>query len=120
MNDTIIGVIIGSIITFLSTLIVECIKSHKEEKTYMKRKREEVYLDCVKCLGKLNNERTKPYIDLEYATGLKASLSLYGNKELSNKFKKIVDNLMEAIPNSQDIQVDEFINDIRNILKIKD
>ena len=115
-----IGVIVGAIATSLLALGLEYLKSKKEEALYLKRRQEEVYLDCIKCLGQLNNEMVKTQLTVEYATSLNASLNLYGSTELSSRFKCILDNLLRITPIKQDAEIKEFIKDVRILLGIKD
>ena len=115
-----IGVIVGAIATSLLALGLEYLKSKKEETLYLKRRQEEVYLDCIKCLGQLNNEMVKTQLTGEYATSLNASLNLYGSTELSSRFKSILDNLLRITPIKQDAEIKEFIKDVRILLGIKD
>lgn len=115
-----IGVIVGAIATSLLALGLEYLKSKKEEALYLKRRQEEVYLDCIKCLGQLNNEMVKTQLTVEYATSLNASLNLYGSTELSSRFKSILDNLLRITPIKQDAEIKEFIKDVRILLGIKD
>ena len=142
MTDTIwaaiigfIGVIIGAILTAGFTWFIEYLRAKREEKLYVKRKREEVYVKLYDFLMRLEkdirirkntymNEETKNYYNnLEMQT-------IWASNKVSDKFYDLCEALCQSANdykkdvnkahNKNNKKILAFKDYIRKELSIKD
>ena len=77
---TIIGTMIGSIISFLTTLFINHSKNKREDNLYLRKKREQLYLETLDILS-LMQDKIEPHIDQEVAKNTAL--------EVKNEFSKL-------------------------------
>lgn len=119
MSDALCGVIIGGIITAVFTWFLDYLKTKREEKTYIKRKSEAVYLKMLNVLLLHRQEicLNKKEITEELTNKLNEyypEINIYASKNLKEIYNTTIKNLKEK--NEEKV----LINAIRKELGIKD
>ena len=134
-TSQIFGIILGAILTGGFTLIVDLIKSNREEKTYIKRKRESLYQKMYDFSMRLEKDiRTKKNtimskgtkdlwneIQIESIFGKQSTMETFYDlyEDLQENLEKSANNIIEVhIQNNQRIL--EFYSHIKKELGIKD
>lgn len=124
MNDTILGVLIGSglslvgsLITILSNFIIEKKRNKYREKDYFQKRREEIYKTLYYLYDSYSysNDRNQTIRDI-----LKASsdINIYGSKKVQDIVRKIEVN--ENTNDFDEKQLNEFRKAIREELGVID
>ncbi len=134
-TSQIFGIILGAILTGGFTLIVDLIKSNREEKTYIKRKRESLYQKMYDFSMRFEKDiRTKKNtimskgtkdlwneIQIESIFGKQSTMETFYDlyEDLQENLEKSANNIIEVhIQNNQRIL--EFYSHIKKELGIKD
>lgn len=134
-TSQIFGIILGAILTGGFTLIVDLIKSNREEKTYIKRKRESLYQKMYDFSMRFEKDiRTKKNtimskgtkdlwneIQIESIFGKQSTMETFYDlyEYLQENLEKSANNIIEVhIQNNQRIL--EFYSHIKKELGIKD
>lgn len=134
-TSQIFGIILGTILTGGFTLIVDLIKSNREEKTYIKRKRESLYQKMYDFSMRFEKDiRTKKNtimskgtkdlwneIQIESIFGKQSTMETFYDlyEDLQENLEKSANNIIEVhIQNNQRIL--EFYSHIKKELGIKD
>ena len=134
-TSQIFGIILGAILTGGFTLIVDLIKSNREEKTYIKRKRESLYQKMYDFSMRFEKDiRTKKNtimskgtkdlwneIQIESIFGKQSTMETFYDlyEDLQENLEKSANNILEVhIQNNQRIL--EFYSHIKKELGIKD
>lgn len=134
-TSQIFGIILGAILTGGFTLIVDLIKSNREEKTYIKRKRESLYQKMYDFSMRFEKDiRTKKNtimskgtkdlwneIQIESIFGKQSTMETFYDlyADLQENLEKSANNIIEVhIQNNQRIL--EFYSHIKKELGIKD
>lgn len=97
---TIIGVVLGAILSPIGTYFVIRFNGEREEKIYIKRKREDLYLDTVNCLFVMS-KKIKPHVEQakaeriakeidEITSRLRSRFVLYASTEAWTKFAAFI------------------------------
>lgn len=74
------GTVVGAIISFISALILDFLKNKREDNLYLRRKREQLYLETLDILS-LMQDKIEPNIDQEVAKNTAL--------EVKNEFSKL-------------------------------
>ena len=111
------GVIIGAVLTAGFTWFVEFLKDKREEKLYLKRKREETYLKILSIYYIHNQEQNSPFNQListlpQMIEKIYPAINMYGSKNI----KKTYNYVMHSKENKEEL----LIKAIRKELGIKD
>lgn len=134
-TSQIFGIILGAILTGGFTLIVDLIKSNREEKTYINRKRESLYQKMYDFSMRFEKDiRTKKNtimskgtkdlwneIQIESIFGKQSTMETFYDlyEDLQENLEKSANNIIEVhIQNNQRIL--EFYSHIKKELGIKD
>lgn len=134
-TSQIFGIILGAILTGGFTLIVDLIKLNREEKTYIKRKRESLYQKMYDFSMRFEKDiRTKKNtimskgtkdlwneIQIESIFGKQSTMETFYDlyEDLQENLEKSANNILEVhIQNNQRIL--EFYSHIKKELGIKD
>ncbi len=134
-TSQIFGIILGAILTGGFTVIVDLIKSNREEKTYIKRKRESLYQKMYDFSMRFEKDiRTKKNtimskgtkdlwneIQIESIFGKQSTMETFYDlyEDLQENLEKSANNIIEVhIQNNQRIL--EFYSHIKKELGIKD
>lgn len=134
-TSQIFGIILGAILTGGFTLIVDLIKSNREEKIYIKRKRESLYQKMYDFSMRFEKDiRTKKNtimskgtkdlwneIQIESIFGKQSTMETFYDlyEDLQENLEKSANNILEVhIQNNQRIL--EFYSHIKKELGIKD
>ena len=134
-TSQIFGIILGAILTGGFTLIVDLIKSNREEKTYIKRKRESLYQKMYDFSMRFEKDiRTKKNtimskgtkdlwneIQIESIFGKQSTMETFYDlyEDLQENLEKSANNIIEVhIQNN--LRILEFYSHIKNELGIKD
>lgn len=134
-TSQIFGIILGAILTGGFTLIVDLIKSNREEKTYIKRKRESLYQKMYDFSMRFEKDiRTKKNtimskgtkdlwneIQIESIFGKQSTMETFYDlyEDLQENLEKSANNIIKVhIQNNQRIL--EFYSHIKKELGIKD
>ena len=134
-TSQIFGIILGAILTGGFTLIVDLIKSNREEKTYIKRKRESLYQKMYDFSMRFEKDiRTKKNtimskgtkdlwneIQIKSIFGKQSTMETFYDlyEDLQENLEKSANNIIEVhIQNNQRIL--EFYSHIKKELGIKD
>lgn len=119
MNDTLFGVLLGGAITAGFTWLLDFLKSRREEKVYIKRKREAVYKNILDVYYTHRQEINKGIDNTDILSSLPhllernyADINIYG----SNNIKGIYNKIMKSKDNQEDL----LIKAIRNEIGVKD
>jgi len=135
LTSQMFGIILGAILTGGFTLIVDLIKSNREEKTYIKRKRENLYQKMYDFSMRFEKDiRTKKNaimskgtkdlwneIQIESIFGKQSTMETFYDlyEDLQENLEKSANNIIEVhIQNNQRIL--EFYSHIKKELGIKD
>ena len=119
------GVIIGAALTAGFTWLIEYLRAKREEKLYIKRKREEVYLKLLDLLSEyieLHNDNKAPN-DVEMKEfwvrykQLRPAVKVYASQHIKEWF---LESLDEAFKGGIKGQVNGLAKEIRKELGIKD
>ena len=60
------GTVVGAIISFISALILDRLKNKREDNLYLRKKREQLYLETLDIISLMQN-KIEPHIDQEVA-----------------------------------------------------
>ena len=120
---TIIGVILGAILSPIGTYFLLRFKRKQDEEIHIRRKREDLYLDAIDCLSVMQ-EKIKPHAGKAEAeriakeikrivSKLHSRFALYASSEVRAKFAKfipiapIIYNLAE-IPEASKLRQEQY------------
>lgn len=112
------GVIIGGVLTTVSTVLIDHLKSNRDEKIYKIRKKEETYLELIKLLGSyevFGEDATN--IDRELMLGTLSKTRLHNSEKVQGLLTKIVDNDDYWKNGRLNTTNEELQNIIKNMLK---
>ena len=119
VNDTFLEVLLGGAITAGFTWLLDFLKSRREEKVYIKRKREAVYKNILDVYYTYRQEINKGIDNTDILSSLPhllernyADINIYG----SNNIKGIYNKIMKSKDNKEDL----LIKAIRNEICVKD
>lgn len=132
---SLVGVIIGAILTALFTWFIEFLRAKREEKLYIKRKREEVYVKLYDFLMRLEKDiriRKNTYMSEEtknYYNNLEMQ-TIWASNKVSEKFYDLCEALCQSANdykkdvnkthNKNNKKILAFKDYIRKELSIKD
>lgn len=118
-TGTLVGVIIGGVLTAISTILTDYLKFNRDEKNYKIRKKEETYIELIKLLGsyEIYGEH-ETNINRELMLGTLAKTRIYNSTKVQNILAEIVDNDNYWENNKLTISNDAVKNAITNMIKI--
>lgn len=120
---TIIGVVLGAILSPIGTYFVICFKRKQDEEIHIRRKREDLYLETIDCLSVMS-QKIKPHVPKteaeriakeinEITSRLSSRFTLYASTEVWMKFAafipiaRIIYNLADT-PESANLRQEQF------------
>ena len=120
---SLVGVIVGAILTSGFTFFIEYLRAKREEKLHLKRKREETYTKilqiCANIVIRVKCDNICSPEELDNLNNLNMSLQIYGSKNICNKFYEIQQSLLDE-PDKAQAKLEIFKDYIRKELSIKD
>lgn len=122
-----IGVIIGAIISSITTFFLDWLKFNRDEKAYYKRKKEEAYIemqdliadyyahiDEMKKTNTINKELRIRY------NNIRSKSHIYVDKKISEKFYDVINSVIGEVVGKEQFKQDEWdklTEDMRKDLK---
>lgn len=119
-----LGVIIGCILTGLFTWFTDYLKSAREQKTYILRKREETYLKAIDCLISISTDwkwvlQGDPRNEVkEKINSTVPYVKLYASSKIAKEYIQLQKEIQNAPDENTCHKIEKLINNIKKDLKI--
>ena len=119
-----IGVIIGSILTGLVTWFIDYLRSAREQKIYILRKREETYLKAIDCLISISTDlkwllKGDPCNEVkEKINSTVPYIKLYASSKIAKEYIRLQKEIQNTPDENMYHKIEKLINNIKKDLKI--
>lgn len=121
MNETLQGVIVGSVITAGFTYLLESLRFSREEKLYFKRKKEETYLEMQDVVTELLTNiliicKNKKIADeiTDKTNRVRSKVDLYCEQEVADEYKEIIKEFIGITLAEMKVSPMDFVTKLGN------